>query len=139
MERDIPAWAAEYVGIPYRTHGRGRDGADCWGLLDMVLRERLGQAWRPYEGADWFKGQSPATVSRDAVAYASGFTPVRAGEERLGDGILLRMRGHPLHCGLVVAPGLMLHTHEQADSVIESYRTMLWEKRIVGFYRYAAP
>ena len=32
MERAIPEWASEYVGIPYKTHGRDRSvriGANC--------------------------------------------------------------------------------------------------------------
>ncbi len=135
-ERDLPAWASEYIGIPYKTHGRDRLGCDCWGLLDLVQRERLGTRWRPYEGVDWFDGQDPKLVGQSAADYASGFTPIPSGEEQLGDGILLRMRGHPFHCGLVLARGWMLHTHERADSVIEPYRSMRWEKRITGFYRY---
>jgi len=138
MDRDLPAWAAQYIGIPYRKHGRGRDGCDCWGLIDLVLREQLGTAWKPYEGVDWYKGQKPSVISKDALEYASGFTPVTPGAEQMGDGILIRMRGHPFHCALVLAPGWMLHTHEEANSVIENYRTMLWEKRITGFYRYEA-
>jgi cell wall-associated NlpC family hydrolase len=34
----IPAWAADYVGIPFREHGRSRDGADCWGLYWLSRR-----------------------------------------------------------------------------------------------------
>ena len=137
MDRTLPNWAADYIGIPYKTHGRDRLGCDCWGLIQMIQRERLGSLWKPYEGVDWFKGQRPEVIGTDAVRYASEFTPVTPGEEQLGDGILIRMRGHPFHCALVLAPGWMIHTHEQADSVIENYRSMLWEKRITGFYRYA--
>jgi cell wall-associated NlpC family hydrolase len=139
MDRELPEWAAQYIGIPYQTHGRSHQGADCWGLLEMVQREQLGSLWPPYEGVDWFKGQRPANVGEAAVRYASMFTPVAPGCEQLGDGILIRMRGHPFHCALVLAPGWMLHTHEAAGSCVENYHSMLWERRISGFYRYSAP
>jgi hypothetical protein len=138
MERNLPAWAASYIGLPYRTHGRDRSGVDCWGLVRLVQAEQLGSLWPPYEGVDWFKGQRPAVIGSDAIAYASKFKSVTPGAEQLGDGILLRMRGHPFHVGLVLAPAWMLHTHEQADSCVENYRSMLWERRISGFYRYEA-
>lgn len=35
-------WAAGYIGIPYVRGGEARDGADCWGLVRLVLREQCG-------------------------------------------------------------------------------------------------
>jgi hypothetical protein len=64
------------------------------------------------------------------------FRQVEAGKEEAGDGIALRMRGYPFHVGIVVAPGLMLHTHEDAGVVVENYHSITWGKRISGFYRY---
>ena len=81
-ESGIPDWASEYVGIPYRTHGRDRSGADCWGLICMIWQERLNQPMPEYEGADWYRGQKPSVVGADAVAYASQFEPVAFGDER---------------------------------------------------------
>jgi len=135
MERQLPSWAAEYVGIPYKPHGRDRLGCDCWGLLCMIWREQLGGNLPEYEGVDWYRGQKPSVIGSDAIEYASKFRQVPIEEARLGDGILMRMRGHPFHVGLVLTPGWMIHTHEEADSVIEPYRTMTWEKRISAIYR----
>lgn len=137
-ERGLPEWASQYVGIPYKTHGRDRLGCDCWGLFMIVWAEQFGIHAPEYEGADWHEGQKPQIIGKDAIEFASRFAPVTPGEERLGDGLLIRMRGHPFHVGVVLAPGWMLHTHEEADSVIENYRTMTWEKRIGGIYRYEA-
>ena len=138
MGVDLPAWAGAYVGIPFKTHGRDRSGLDCWGLIELVQREQLGGHWPQYEGADWFAGQSPEVVATDAVIHTTHFTRLPEGQEQMGDGILIRMRGFPFHVGLVLAPGRMLHTTEEAGSVIENYRSMLWTHRMMGFYRYTA-
>ena len=39
-----PGWANEYVGIPWRWRGVGRDGLDCYGLLRLVYAEQMGIA-----------------------------------------------------------------------------------------------
>lgn len=139
MDVALPSWVARYVGIPYATHGRDYHGCDCWGLVALVWREEFGVVLPEYLGADWYRGQRPETVGADAVAFASRFAPVAPGVERTGDGVLIKMRGAPLHVGIVITPGVMLHSHEDADSCVESYRAPMWERRIAGFYRYEAP
>lgn len=135
MDIRPPDWASLYVGIPYQTHGEDYHGCDCWGLLALVLREQFGITLPRYTGAGWMRGQTPAVVGGDAREYASAFAQVPAGDERSGDAILIRMRGHPLHVGVVITPGLMLHVHEDADACIEPYNAPRWQHRIVAFYR----
>jgi len=137
MDRNLPEWIAGYVGIPYAKHGRTREGADCWGLIQMIQAEQMGSAWPQYEGVDWYDGQKPETIGASAIRYASYFRQLgRNEEEQLGDGILLRMRGHPFHVGMVLTPGWMIHSNEVSGSAIETYRDGLWNKRVTGIYRY---
>ena len=70
--------------------------------------------------------------------FLKKFETVAAGQERLGDGIMFRMRGEPLHVGMVLALGTMLHVEDGSDTCIEKYDNFRWEKRIVGFYRHEA-
>lgn len=133
-----PAWVSRYVGTPYVPGGATAAGADCWGLLTLVWREQFGRPLPPYAGERWRPQAAAQAVGDDAAGYVVQFDPVPAGAERLGDGVLLRMRGHPLHVGLVVEPGLMLHTHERADACLERYDSWRWARRILGFYRYAS-
>lgn len=132
----LPTWAAQYVGLPYKPLGRDRDGVDCWGLLALVWREQLGRELPDYSALRWDKGADAKVVGAGAREYASQFVPVHPGQERLGDGVLLRLRGHPLHVGVVLTPGWMLHTHESANSCVESYTLSLWKNRVIGIYRY---
>lgn len=134
-----PEWATRYVGLHYKPGGRDRRGVDCWGICALVWEEQFGAALPAYVGPIWNTGKSDiAGIGAAARQHAEAcFTPVEEGTEREGDGILIRMRGAPLHVGLVVAPGLMLHVEEGADTCIERYRSVMWKRRILGFYRYA--
>lgn len=132
----IPEWVSEYVGMPYVAGGRDRDGADCFGLCLIVWRERFGLDVPAYGGIAWGVDDSPdvGPIIEDQVR--AGWAEIPQGEELPGDGILIRMRGHPIHIGVVVAPGLMLHCHDTADAAVEDYTAIQWKRRIIGFYRY---
>ena len=131
---DLPAWVADYIGIPFVAHGRDRMGWDCWGLVHVILAER-------------FRVQVPSYIddyasTNDAQALGrlirGEMTPWRAvtGDEHAGDVVLLRVRGAPMHVGLVVAKGWMLHVEEGIDSMVERYDGPRWEKRLIGVYRH---
>ncbi len=132
----VPDWVAEYIGIPYVEDGRDRAGLDCFGLLGLIWRERYGADLLRYDGPHWRKGADPREIGAAIAHEVSRYAEIAAGEEKEGDGIILRMRGHPLHLGLVVSPGWMVHVHETAASCLENYRGMAWNRRVIGFRRY---
>jgi cell wall-associated NlpC family hydrolase len=137
----IPAWVARYVGLPFKSLGRERDGVDCWGLVHLVYREQLGREVPSYSAdyADAFDLEEVAALVRGEMI--SRWREVPRGAERIGDVILLRLRGQPSHTGIVVdteaAGRWFLHARERVHSCLERYDTMRWEKRVLGFYRYA--
>jgi cell wall-associated NlpC family hydrolase len=132
----IPAWCANFVGLPYAPGGRTREGLDCWGLFSLVWTEHFGRPIPDYDGAAWRPGANHHDVARAAESFARRFTLIEAGQEREGDGIMLRVRGVPMHIGMVVAPGFMLHIEQASLSVIEPYRSMMWARRVLSFHRY---
>lgn len=62
--------------------------------------------------------------------------PIEHGEEKFGDVVVLRMRGQPIHVGLVIEKGRMLHAEVGIGSVLDSYASARWVLRVTGFYRY---
>ena len=131
----IPAWVAEYVGLPFADHGRTREGCDCWGLVRLVLAERFGLDLPAYA-----EGYA-TTADREAVArlVEGGKGPwqeITPGQERCGDVLLLRVMGLPCHVGLVVAPGWMLHALKGVDAALGRYGAMVWRRRVLGHYRH---
>lgn len=135
----IPPWAARYIGIPYVESGRDGNGLDCWGLLVLIWREQYGIDLPFYDGPHWARGANRAEIAEAIRAEQSRYVEVPVGAEKEGDGIVLRLAGHPLHVGLVLAPGWMIHTHESAAVCVESYIGMTWARRVMGFWRHPLP
>lgn len=134
----IPAWANDYVGIPYNAHGRSREGLDCWGLVCLVFREVFGLGLPSYDDAP---GQEDAHA-------AAGYLEARRLEEsrdwamvsplyaRMGDLIVFRLCGVPVHVGIVLDDTSFLHCSEFVDVAIDSWRGVKWGCRIDAVYRH---
>ena len=134
----LPAWASGYIGLPYSVGGRTREGVDCWGLYQMIFNEQSGRTIPSYDGPVWgAEGTTGRDIGKACTAFAERFVPVLPGQEQVFDGIIIRLSGHPMHVGMVVDDGQMIHSIRGADSCVERYRpSMMWENRIVGFYRH---
>jgi cell wall-associated NlpC family hydrolase len=140
--REIPFWVANYVGLPWRVLGRDRTGLDCYGLVRLVLAERCGLALPLLDGGGWHGHREPVVI--DALAsfisteLHQGWNPVDFADGRCGDLALLLMHGRPIHLGLMVAPGRMLHIQEGHDSGLARLDSLPWRSRLVGIYRHEA-
>lgn len=134
----MPPWVADYIGIPYEPGASSAAACDCWGLFSLAYNAHSGRVLPPYGGPLWYSRRTPgAPIGAAALEYAEKFVPVAPGSECLFDGVLFRMTGFPIHVGMVVEPGIMLHVQRGADSVIERYRdSMMWRHRIAGIYRH---
>lgn len=147
-----PAWVAAYVGAPYADDARtGGPPYNCWALVAAVLAREFGFDSGEYDGPLWNAGGPPRErdaamgdgaksfarrmIEGGAEGFAARFAAVAAGAEQEGDLILMRVRGHPIHVGVVTAPGEMLHIVRGADACREDYRGRVWAQRVVGFYR----
>ena len=130
---DIPAWVETYIGLPFKEHGRTRDGVDCWGLVRLVLADRFDIRLPAY-----VTGYASTEDAADIAGLIRGeMGPwVETPEARPGDAVLMRLRAQPCHVGLVVARGWMLHVEDGIDSCLERYDGARWSRRVVGVFRY---
>ena len=132
----IPPWVSDYIGLPYLTGGRDRAGLDCWGLFALVWAEQLGRSLPDYHGPNWEKGGDHQTLGAAAVGYArASFREIEMSEAQVGDGILLRVSGAPIHVGMWVAPETMLHIEEGCGAVLERLDSSAWRRRILSVWR----
>lgn len=135
----LPAWAAPYVGLPYRSKGRDRSGVDCWGLVRMGLAEHFGIQMPSYADA-YADAEDARSVCRAVKRYLrDGW--VRVTHPAAGDLVMLRIEGRPWHCALMISPTWFVHApgHDRhgrpVDSMCESVRDLQWKPRVLGYYR----
>jgi cell wall-associated NlpC family hydrolase len=128
--------ASGYVGLPFAEHGRDRDGLDCWGLVRLAYAEQYGVLLPSYaEGyaTTTDREEIPKLVSGE---IASEWEPITPGEEQEGDVVLLRVLGRPIHVGLILDPPRFLHVMQGVDACVQDYQGAMWNRRVLGFYRY---
>lgn len=131
-------WSADYIGLPFADRGRSRDGVDCWGLLRLVYAEVLGLDLPSYT-----EGYASVAERAEIAALLTGerrtalWTEVPAAAADPFDVLLFTHMGKPLHVGLVVRRGLMLHVTEGQDSRLEPYGDGWWRPRLLAAHRHA--
>ena len=133
----IPAWAGEYVGIPWTPRGRSTDGTDCWGLCWLVLRERGDIDLDPFDADP----DDAAALFGEQKALPA-WRQIKPGFERRFDLALMSIpccdgkRWDDAHIGIVIAPGHLLHVLAGTDSVCAPYRGKRLGRRITEFWRH---
>lgn len=146
--KSLPPWHAAYVGIPFVEHGRDRAGCDCWGLVRLVWKEQAGLDV-PCHGTVYGAtrdGRPIADAIRAGLAGEEEWEPVPAGDERPFDAVLMKgfwwdeeaeaRKVSPIHVGLVLAPGTLLHIEHGTGAVLVDYRAdRTISRRVVGFWR----
>lgn len=122
--------------VPFLPKGRSRDGVDCYGLVWLGKREvegvELPSHVAEYDNQD-IKKNKPH-ISKMLVREAALWDKVESGQEKPGDVILMSIAGVPLHVGLIIERGLMLHIEERIEICTENYNVTR-HNRIIGIYR----
>lgn len=136
----LEQWAAQLVhdNVPFVPHGRARTGIDCYGVLWLAHKEVYNNLLPSYTDQYTPEDVNGTKELNDAFAsgIAAGWTEVKAGKEQEGDGVMLMARGGATHVGLVYKRGMMVHIEKGINVCSESYTSVGWRDRIVGFYRH---
>jgi len=132
----IPYWAGHYIGLPFKEHGRNIKGLDCWGLVRCVFIEQF-KIPLPSYAYEYQHCRAVADISALVSRESQKWKKIDFGQENQGDVIVLRLRGQPMHVGMVLGDGSMLHIEQSINSAIERYTSARWQNRIVAFYRYS--
>lgn len=126
----------DYIGVPFREDGVSPDtGWNCWALVCYVAWHEFGIAYPSYSERYSTPLDHDELTDLIGTECRTTWTEVPAGQEQGGDVIILRMRGGPLHAGLVIRRGRMLHVHTGIETTNEDYTRPLWNRRIDGFFR----
>jgi cell wall-associated NlpC family hydrolase len=123
--------------MPFLERGRDRAGCDCWGLVRLVLAERFGLEVPSYaEGYDTVGDRR--RIAALIVEHEAAWLRIEPGRAHPGDVVLLRLRGLPVHVGVVAARGWMLHVEPKVGCVLERFDGLEWRNRVLGVYRHPA-
>lgn len=134
-------WWNDYVGIPYKWQGTNiQEGVSCWGLCVIIQRDIFGKDLSNHFDIEKIVEENPLEGIPDN--HIEELRAISLDEVEEGD--ILHMWGvHnnrkvPLHAGVIIEPGKVLHIEQNAMSVIEDYRKSkraAW--RVIGAYRVA--
>ncbi len=125
------------IAVPFVDKGRGWSGWDCWGMLRLFYHEVLGISLPSYAEGYADAGQSAETRNQLRAVIAIGKALWRCvPAPEVGDVVLLNIGGHPLHVGLALGHGRMLHAERRVGTLIERLSSPIWARRVEGFYRY---
>ena len=115
-----------FIAIPWRQGGIGRDGADCRGLVQLVLDAHLPGVRLPDgdDASDWHRVDAPRPL--DVVVMMRPVT------------VNLKTLLAPLHVGIMVSVSQMLHMPEGGRSEAPHIAAPHIRAFVEGFYRHSS-
>lgn len=131
----MDAWTNKYIRVPFADKGRAENGCDCWGLARLIYQKELGIVLPKL--LDYRDTLDRSTISNIYAEESQNWSEISIGAEQPFDLIVLKMMGFPMHVGVVYQKGFMIHCLKDVGTTVVEYNSRLWNKRIVGFYRYA--
>ena len=123
----------EYLGIPYKDHGRTKEGLDCWGLCVMMAKEKYGYVL-PDLNHDYTSAVDSKSVST-LVEYSKLDGWEKVTKYAAGDIVVFNLAGFPCHVGTYIGRGRFIHILNGSHVTIETLDSIVWNKRLNGVYR----
>lgn len=121
-------WSAGYIGIPFKEQGRSKDGADCWGLVKIVMKEIFNQDLPDFTDHPFDKKSNAMTI--EASKPLVDAHEVEDKEE--GRIVVMMSMGHPAHVGVSAGQFGVLHMERKMGAVLEPWYRLKYE--IEGIY-----
>ena len=121
-----------YIGIPFRSHGRTFAGSDCWGVVFLYYFHEYGIRLNQFLG---YQSPTDSEAISDIIKNVKPhWKEVKKPEQ--GDVVVIAIGGRDTHVGVYLNGGKMLHAYRGTDSCIEDLRSAKWKNRITGYYRH---
>ncbi len=128
--QELRHFARRAIDIPFKPHGRDYEGWDCWGLVMVAYRDVLGVTIPDYTDdyrtlKDFVRLQELFTDREDVDRWRTVDTP------EVMDLVCINRRGVPIHVGLLLEGGRVLHSEHGVGTIHEPTRDL----NIEGYYR----
>lgn len=126
----------DYVGIPFEDHGRSRNGLDCWGLVQLIYREKLGIEIPGFDDR-YASVKDKQTLKALIEGNMSDWKKVPIEEVMAYDCMLMKGLLTDYHIGVVLSRGMLIHVEGSHNgAVIENYNSLRLKNRLLGVYRH---
>jgi cell wall-associated NlpC family hydrolase len=128
-----------YEGLHFKEHGCDWDGVDCYGLVTLVYKEQfdldLLQYHDKYVDTDDREALAELLCAKNVVK--DGWIEIPLTEPpQAYDVVVFRIYNQPLHCGIVIGPGHMIHAMDGQDVTVERFISKTWQPRLASIYRH---
>ena len=131
-------WFDKYMDIPFKDHGRGFDGCDCWGLVRLIYQEEKGINLPSYEGG------YACTTERDTLSDiietekhgVKWFSEIKEGKLEPFDVVILKSKGKPCHLGIMVDKNQILHTEHGTGPLVTEINRPHVRPRVMEVWRH---
>jgi len=127
-------WVKNYIGIPFVSNGRVKEGCDCYGLVRLVLRNEYGIELPELSGnyADALNVEETARLFAEHRPVLAA-KKINAPEEKAV--AVITEHGEAAHVGIAAGGGYILHTGIKTGSVCQRETHPGLRGRIEGYYR----
>lgn len=118
---------ADLLGKPFEENGRGPAAFDCVGIA-LEMAKRLGKQFPAYLSTE---------VELHSVLAPGGATLAdcpQIAQPAPGCLVLLRISPTEHHVAFMVDEYRMIHTMKGINCSIERINSILWQRRVIGFY-----
>lgn len=128
------SWVKDYIGIPFLSGGRTREGCDCYGLLRLILKEQYGINFPLLDG------KYEDALDKDHIKNLfHEYIPLLCGEKISGPEekaiAVIRTQGLATHVAIYAGDGNIIHTMLYTGTVCERLSSPMLKGRVEGWYR----
>lgn len=123
---------SDYIGIPYKERGRGRDGLDCWGLVCLMYADMDIDV--PSYLHDYITSSDIDSVATAINKNKAHWRKVEAPD--VGDVLVFNIMGFPCHVGVYVGQGDFIHSFRGTAVCVERLNSISWTRRLSEVYRW---
>lgn len=127
-------WCNDYIHIPFKEHGREREGCDCWGLARIIYKEQLGIELPTL--SDYKDTHDSHSIAELYEKEHLTWEEIPLGQEKEFDVLVFKILGLPTHIAVVINKGMMIHCEYGIGTHVTEYnKDVQWRKRLAGIYR----
>jgi len=114
-------WWLDYVGLPFLSCGRDRQGCDCYGLLRLIYQDQLGVNLPDLLEYDNTQQRHRMNDLMKDKPLIIGFEQMEISAVEPLDVLVIRQVGFDCHLGIVIGNRKMIHSEAGKEAVIEEF------------------